>query len=162
MNRPDSILERFLSPVDRAKATHELVSLGKSALPVLTSLFDGSAKNKFGVPYRSIGAIDGGYVAMGMLGIKAKSLEIYVRQGIRERHAAAIDAAGRLLHIEEATAVALAEVLNQPPYGNVDAAQALIRCGEHRSPAVLKTLGNNSNALHWLESQAQRSPFNDP
>jgi len=92
-----------------------------------------------------------------MLGSKAKALEPYVRKGIQEQHPYAVEAAERLLHIEEETVVALAEVLNQMTHGNYDAARALIVCGEHRNPTVLKILANNSNALGFLEWVSEKT-----
>ncbi len=61
------LFERFLSPAERHIATHNLASLGTDALPILESLFSGSAKNQFGVPYSQIGTIDCALIVVGLL-----------------------------------------------------------------------------------------------
>lgn len=75
-SQTNQIFERFLIPSERTKATAELASQKEAALLVLTSLFDGSAKNQHGIPYRELGTpLDCGLVAAGRLGPIAKPLE---------------------------------------------------------------------------------------
>ena len=141
--------ERFLSLSERAAATHELAALGGQAIPILESLFNGSAKNAFGIPYSKTGAIGCGFVTVKFLGPVAKTLENYVREGIEQDHLYAIEAAGYLSEIEQETAFALARALIRHPAS--EASASLIRCGYSENSKVLEIIGLNSMAYKNLE-----------
>ena len=141
--------EKFLSSAERLGATYELASLGKDALPILESLFDGSAKNKFGVPYSQIGVTSCGYLTCELLGNVARPLEYYIRLGIEEDECYAISAAGFLLQIEDETALALARALVRNPYS--EAGASLIRCSKTESFGVVEIINSNTIAAKSFE-----------
>ncbi len=145
----NKFFERFLSPSERGKATHDLASLGIEAIKILESLFSGISKNKFGTSYNQIGALDCGYVTTKLLGKTAKPLESYIREGIEKDHPYAIEAIGRFENIEEETAIALAKALVREPFG--EAAFSLVFCSEHRNKKVMDIIGNNSKAIYSLK-----------
>jgi hypothetical protein len=136
--------DRFLSPAERHIATHELASLEKKALPILESLFNGSAKNEFGVPYNKIGATSCGYVTIKLLGAIAKPLEVYVRGGIEKDDSNAIEAAGYLCEIGKETAIALAKALVRNPAS--EAGASLVRCNKSDNPEVTKIISSDTTA----------------
>jgi len=131
--------ERFLSPAERVAATHELAVLGEQAIPILESLFDGSAKNVFGIPYRKIGALGCGFVTVGILSPLANALEGYVREGIEQDDSYAIEAVGALSEIGQETAFSLARALMRHPAS--EASASLIRRGYSEDVKVLKIMG---------------------
>lgn len=141
--------ERFLSPAERIVATHELAALGEHAIPILESLFDGSAKNASDIPYRKIGALGCGYVAVRILGPLANELESYVREGIQQDDPYAIEAAGALSVIEQETAFALAQALIRNPAS--EASASLIRRGYSEDITVLRIISGNTVALKSFE-----------
>lgn len=141
--------ERFLSPKDRAIATNELAKTGEPALEILEALFDGSAKNRFGVSYKDIGALGCGFVTAKMLGELAKPLEVFIRDGIESDHVYAIEAAGTLINISENTAIELARAAMRNPFG--EAPYSLIKCGEHKNPKVLSIIGGDSKTVSAIE-----------
>jgi hypothetical protein len=141
--------ERFLSPSESASAVSELANLGELAIPILESLFNGSAKNKFGTPYRSLPALGCGFVTVKFLGASAKGLEVYVREGIERDHAYAIEAAGYLSEIEEETAHVLARALIRNPAS--EASASLVRCGYAENAGVIEIIGMDSIAYKTLE-----------
>lgn len=145
---PSNIFERFLSPADRHLATHDLAKRRDDAIPVLTALFDGRAKNRFGVSYRSIGALGCGYVTIGLMGEGAKPLEHFVREGIDSDIVYAIEAAGRLGSLEKETKLALARSLLRNPY--TEAAYSLVRCDAYEDPDVLALICVNDPATKML------------
>jgi len=137
--------ERFLSPSERVVATRELAALGEQAIPILESLFDDSAKNAFGVPYRRIGALDCGFVTVGILGPVANALEGYVREGVENDVSYAIEAAGALSEIKQETAFSLARALIRHPAS--EASASLIRCGYVEDVEVLEIIRSSKAAL---------------
>lgn len=81
------LIEALLSPAERARATHELATYGANAVPVLRSIFDGTAKNQFGVSYCKLGIpIDCALVIVSLLGQVAAPLEEFVRQQLTADH----------------------------------------------------------------------------
>lgn len=141
--------ERFLSPVERITATHDLAALGEHAIPVLESLFDGTAKNEFGIPYRKIGALSFGFIVVGILGPLANSLEVYIREGIEEDDFYAIESAGALSEIEQETAYALARALIRNPAS--EASASLIRRGYSEDVKVVEIISGSSAARKSFE-----------
>jgi hypothetical protein len=94
----DKFVRAFLSPKDRAEATHELASHKQEALPVLQSILDGTAKNEFRVPYRDLGMpVDCALVTIKLLGTVAKPLESLVRREPAAGHPYAADALSAIL-----------------------------------------------------------------
>jgi hypothetical protein len=81
------LIEAFLNPAERALATHELAAYGANSVPVLRSVFDGSAKNKFGVSYCKLGMpIDCALVVVSLLGQTAAPLKEFVQQQLAAGH----------------------------------------------------------------------------
>jgi hypothetical protein len=101
-SKPNQFFEDFLNPGKRHIATHQLAALGKEAMPILRSLFSGEAKNRWGIPYIKIGALDAGLVTVGLLGSLAKSLEPFVREYIIVGHPYAPEALRQMGAIKKA------------------------------------------------------------
>jgi len=94
----EAYIQAFLSPKDRGRATHELTTHPQEAIPVLRGILDGTAKNGYGVPYRSLGiTIDCALVTIRMLGTTAKPLEALVRAELAAGHPYAADALAAIL-----------------------------------------------------------------
>lgn len=146
---PNVYFEQFLSAGERAKATNRLAKLREGAIPILESLFSGSAKNKFGVPYNEIGALDCGYATAKILGKLAKPLESYIRDGIDSDHPYAIEAAGSIVELEKETVISLAKALVRNPFS--EASYYLVKCGEGKNPEVLGIIENCPKAVYSLE-----------
>lgn len=123
--------------------------MGEKAIPILESLFDGSAKNAFGIAYRKIGALGCGFVTVKILGPLAIALEFYVREGIEQDDFYAIEAAGALSRIERETAFSLARALIRHPAS--EAGASLIRCGYSEDVKVLEIISRSSLALKSFE-----------
>ncbi|RBO81859.1 hypothetical protein [Marinomonas aquiplantarum] len=87
MNKSIEFSERFLKPADRAKAVCELESLGEDAIPILRTILDGTAKNKFQVSYNKLGMpVECSLVVIQRLGKAAKDLEPFVEQWLERGH----------------------------------------------------------------------------
>ena len=142
--------EQFLSPRDRTFATNDLASKGKTAIPVLETLFNGSAKNQYGISYREIGALDCGYVTAKILGKLAKSLEKYIREGIDSDNAYAIEAAGFLADLEYATAVSLTKAVIRNPYG--ESPFAFVRCNLRNKSELLDLFRDDEKVVHSVKN----------
>jgi HEAT repeat protein len=135
-----SFFERFLSPAERAKATCELASMGKDALPILKALFDGEAVNKWGVRYRDLGMpLDCSLVAAQRLGPEAKSLERFLRDAVLSGHRYAPAALSALGILEEASIAALSKSLSSEDLlFSIEAAWALYIAGLTNHPSVVR------------------------
>ena len=97
MNQTIEFCERFLNEGDRAKATCELVELGEYAIPILRSIFDGSAKNKFDISFNKLGMpLSCALVASRRLGVIAEPLLPYIKQQVELEHPYAIEAIEKL------------------------------------------------------------------
>ena len=93
MNEAIKFSERFLIAGERAKATCELADAGEGAIPILQSIFDGSAKNKFGVSYNKLGMpLSCALIASGQLGVMATPLLTYINEQASLAHPYAIEA----------------------------------------------------------------------
>ncbi len=120
---------RFLSPADRANATHDLAARPADAVPILQALVDGSAVNHYGICYSRLGIDDCVLVTIQMLGAVADSLAPYVRSKLAGRHPYAAAALGALSSSEE----------------NIDSLVAALSCGhaelEYHAATALQDLG---------------------
>ncbi|WP_158755697.1 hypothetical protein [Dyella sp. S184] len=144
---PNSIFEQFLSPAGRAAATSELASRGALALPVLVSLFDGSARNNYGIPYRQVGVpLDCGLVAARSLGVAARPLEPFLRNELRAGHPYAAGALGALGLLSDESVCALAEALRSDPLIACEAAAALSLCSATNHAAVKEVSASSTIA----------------
>lgn len=150
----DSIFERFLSPAARAEAVSELASQGSQAVPALASLFDGSARNSFGIPYRQLGMpLDCGLLAARSLGTLARPLEPFLRDELRAGHPYAAAALGALGTLSDESIGVLAEALRSDPATALEAAAALSRCGATGHAAVKAAAASSTIAGKALGRQ---------
>lgn len=93
MNEAIEYSERFLNAGERAKATCELADTGEKAIPILRSIFDGTAKNSFGISYSKLGMpLSCAIVACGQLGAKAESLINFINEQVALEHPYAVEA----------------------------------------------------------------------
>ncbi|SNR68548.1 hypothetical protein SAMN05192560_0473 [Methylobacillus rhizosphaerae] len=149
----DPVLERFLLPAQRAEATAELAARGAAALPVLTALFDGSARNSYGMPYRDLGMpLLCGLVAARRLGTIAQPLEPFICAALRARHHYAAEALGALGSLSEDSIIALANALQDNALLAYESALALSLCGATGHPAVMEAGAVSSIAAKALAS----------
>jgi hypothetical protein len=89
----DRYCRAFLTPADRAWATHELAALGAAAIPVLRSILSGEAKNEFGIAYRCLGMpVDCALATIQLLRTTARPLEDFIRAEMAAGHRYAEDA----------------------------------------------------------------------
>lgn len=111
------------------RAVSELASRGSQTVPALASLFDGSARNSFGIPYRQLGMpLDCGLLAARSLGTLARPLEPFLRNELRAGHPYAAAALGALGTLSDESICALAEALRSDPTSALEAAAALSGC----------------------------------
>src|SRR5574337_89748 len=147
----DSIFEQFLNPANRAEATSALVDCGLAAIPLLASLFDGSAKNRSGVPYRQLGMpLSCGLVAAQRLGATARPLEPLLRNELLAGHAYAAAALGALGALSAESVHALAQVLRADLLQACEAAKALSLCGEINHTSVKEAEASSATAARAL------------
>lgn len=149
----DPVLECFLLPGERAEATAELAERGAAALPVLVALFDGSARNSHGVPYRDLGMpLSCGLVVARRLGAIAQPLEPFICAELRAGHHYAAAALGALGSLSEDSIIALADVLRDNALMAYESALALSLCGATGHPAVMEAVAVSSIAAKTLAS----------
>jgi len=142
-----AIFERFLDPGQRSVATKELADQGKDALPVLESLFDGTAKNQWGIPYRQLGTpVDCALVAATRLGPTAIPLEPYLRAEVLRGHSYAVEALVALGSLQDESIVALSSQLEADNLLAYEAASALVRAGHADHPSVKEIEARSTRA----------------
>jgi len=144
-----NFFERFLSPKDRGNAVHELAEMGEDAVPILDALFSGEAKNQFGSSYKNIGALHCGFVTVKKLGILAKPLEKFIREGIKNDNLYAIEAAGAMVELELETEKALARAVIRNKVG--EAIYSLVRCGSHKRTEIISMLSCDEKIIEAIE-----------
>lgn len=148
----DSFFERSLLPDERAAAASELATRGQDALPILEALFNGEARNEWGVPYLSLGTpVDCGLVAAARLGCVAKPLEGHLRAALQRGHQYAAAALGALGTLDDASVETLAVALGRSGADAVEAAQALLRCNAIEHVAVKEAVGSSPRAVFAIE-----------
>lgn len=75
----DYLFEKLNSVSTMLNAEHELASLGEAAVGRLETLFDGTSRNQWGVPYRNLGLpLQCALEVAWRLGPVAKPLETYI------------------------------------------------------------------------------------
>ena len=140
--------ERFLNPADRANAVAELSEKGGEAVSLLLSLFEGTAKNDFGSPYKDIGASECGFEVAVRLGPRAKPLERHLRDGSRARYPTAVAALGNLERLDQPSVDTLVEAVRSGRAAvQAEAAAALLKQGLGEHPCLAE-LERSSDA--WL------------
>jgi hypothetical protein len=147
----DSIFEQFLNSANRAEATLALADRGSAAIPLLASLFDGSAKNKNGVPYRQLGVpLSCGLIAAQHLGATARPLEPFLRNELLAGHAYAAAALGALGTLSPESVHALAQALRADSLQACEAAKALSLCGAIDHTTVKEMAASSTTAARAL------------
>ena len=143
-----AIFEQFLSPSTMIEAEQRLLALGDQALPMLESLLAGDAKNRFGVPYRTLGLpLRCTLEVARRLGPIAKPLERYLRDELKSGDPVAAMALGSLGQLEEASVVELVAALQDESWDlSFEAAAALVRCGAAQHSAVSKAMNESPKA----------------
>ena len=132
-----AIFEQFLDAAQRAIATQDLAAQGEGAVPVLTALFDGTAKNRFGIPYRQLGIpLDCALVAAARLGPIAIPLEPHLRAEVLSGHPYASSALAALGVLQDGSVAVLASQLDADHLLAAEAASALVRTGNTLHVAV--------------------------
>ncbi|UBF26199.1 hypothetical protein K9N68_32595 [Kovacikia minuta CCNUW1] len=153
----EQIFESFLQRGERANATHQLGDLGVDAVPILKSLFNGEAKNRWGVSYSKLGIpLDCGLVTIGLLGTLAKLLEPFVRDCLRSEHIYAAEALRAIGTLDEASIIELASCLDKNSNLASEAAYTLCCCGAEGHEAVIEVV-NSSPFASWILSSAKKS-----
>jgi hypothetical protein len=148
----DPFFERSLAPGERAVAVSELAGRGSDALPVLAALFNGEARNQWGVSYDRLGApMDCGLVVAARLGHLAKPLEHHLRAHLHQGHIYAAAALGALGSLDNSSINALAAALEQSVLIATEAAQALVRCGAEEHTAVKEAVARSPQAAQAIE-----------
>lgn len=148
----DALFEKLTSVETMIEAEQKIVTLGDAAIPRLKTLFDGSSRNEWGIPYRELGLpLSCGLEIAARLGPRAKPLESYIRAELPESETAA-RALRALGDLEETSVEALATALDGKINIASEAAFALVECGRDRSPPVNRAVERSSEARKWLEA----------
>lgn len=129
------------------QAEYELLALGEPAVSILASLFNGQARNEFGVPYRQLGlplrcAIE----VARRLGEIAKPLEPYLLEELKNGNHIAAMALGSLGTLAPLSVQVLAQSLNGDLDLSYESARALIACGESNNATVQELLTKSPKA----------------
>ena len=141
------IFERFSDTSKMIEAEQELIALGAEAVPILESFFDGSAKNKFGVPYRQLGLpMTCALETARRIGSLSKPLEFYLREELKSGNHTAAMALCSLGSIDEESVAALAESLSEGLDLASESAVALIKHDQASHGAVSKKLSESEPA----------------
>jgi len=149
----EQIFESFLQPGERASATHKFADIGVDAIPILKSLFNGEAKNRWGVSYAKLGTpLDCGLVAIKLLGTLAKPLEPFVRDCLHSGHIYAAEALRAIGTLDEASIIELANCLDKNGILACEAAYTLCCCEAERHEAVIAVVNSSSFASSILSS----------
>src|SRR5436190_7659634 len=83
-NLTSAIFEQFLSPSTMMDGEKQLLALGDKAVPLLEAFLSGAAKNRFGVPYRTLGLpLRCALEVSRRLGPMAKPLERHLRDELK-------------------------------------------------------------------------------
>ena len=127
-----ALFEKLLNGETMISAERELLAAGAAAVPILASIFDGTARNAFGVAYRDLGLpLRCALEVAAQLGPQAKPLEGFLVQELLNGMWPAASALGALRSLEDSSIVALASCLDSRDNDlAMESAVALIHCGE--------------------------------
>ena len=146
------IFERFTNTSTMIDAEKELIALGEEAIPILETLFNGSAKNQFGVPYRKLGLpMTCALETVCRIGQYSKPLESYLCEELKNGNHTAAMALSSLTSIEDESVIALAECLRSDLNLASESAAALIKHNKSDHSAVLKELSESESSAHAFE-----------
>jgi hypothetical protein len=127
--------------------------LGVDAVPILKSLFNGEAKNRWGVSYSQLGMpLDCGLVTIKLLGTLAKPLEPFVRDCLHSKHIYAVEALRAIGTLDEASIIELASCLDENANFASEAAYTLCCCGAEEHEAVMAVVDSSPFASRILSS----------
>lgn len=148
MGQFSALPERLLQQNTMMEAENELLAAGPLALPLLASILDGTARNRFGVAYRSLGLpLRCAVEVAARLGPVAKPLESLLTRELAAGYMPAAMALGCLGTLDEATILALADCLDSSD-GDlaVESAVALVRCGQAEHAEVARATKHSPQA----------------
>ncbi|HEL5039616.1 hypothetical protein ACNJRW_04275 [Stenotrophomonas maltophilia] len=146
------------------EAEMELIALGEGAIPILETLFNGEARNDYGIPYRNLGLpLECAMETVSRLGPTAKPLEHYLRAEVPRWGRVAARCLGNMGTLEEETIVVLADALRSDDTLLVaEVPYVLIRYGAGEHPAVVAALSQSekarrlfNNAVEHLKSRVE-------
>lgn len=149
------LVEAFADPARRATATHQLAAQGAQAVPVLRAILDESLRNRWRVPYASLGeVVSCALVVCGQLGPVAVELESLVRLRLLPQTTGcatyAASALGRMGAKEPETIGALAACLDADADLAAEAALALAAIGALAHPLVVEVASRSPRAAAVL------------
>jgi len=148
----DPLFEKLNIVSTMVDAERELASLGEAAIGRLETLFNGSSRNQWGVPYRNLGLpLQCALEVAVRLGPAAKPLESYIAAELPSSETAA-RALGVLSSLAPSSVDALARALEADFTVASEAARALVRQGAHRSALVNKIEQRSAAAHKHLET----------
>lgn len=157
----NDVFDRFGDPSTMIKAEMELIGLGRKAVPILESLFNGEARNEYGVPYRQLGLpLRCAMEVVVRMGPIAKPLEPYLRDEVATDYVAAT-CLRHMGSLEEDTVLVLAHALGGDGDHEMVAAAAttLVMCGAGDHPRVLAASMKSERARTWLEKARRFAKF---
>ena len=161
---PHPYFDRFYHRVNMIEAEMELIALGEGAIPILETLFNGEARNEYGIPYRNLGLpLECAMEVVKRLGPTAKPLEHYLRAEVPTWGRVAAPCLRNMGTLEDETIVVLADVLRSDDTSVVaEVPYVLIRCGAGEHPAVVEALSQSekarrffNDALEYLKSRGE-------
>ncbi len=133
-------------------AEKELIALGEDAIPILETFFNGSAKNRFGVPFRQLGLpMTCALETVRRIGQYSKPLESHICEELKNGNHTAAMALCSLTSIEDESVIALAECLRGDLNLASESAAALIKHNKSHHVAVLKELSESESSAHVFE-----------
>ena len=128
----DPIFERLNCIETALEAERELISLGDAALGRLEALFNGTSRNRWGIPYRNLGlTLQCALEVATRLGPVAKPLEPFLAAELPNCETAA-RALGALGNLTPPSVDALVMALEADFFVASEAALALVKCGQDR------------------------------
>lgn len=149
INEHRRLYEQLADRGSMMDAEQELLAMGADSIPVLEAIFDGEAKNAFGVPYRQFGLpLNCALEIACRMRAAAKPLEGRIREELkRGAFSAAAMAMRGLAPLEDDSVVALANAVGSE---NLDvsfaAAISLLETGHAMHPAVQRRLSESASA----------------
>jgi hypothetical protein len=161
-----ALIGNLTSPGTMIDAEQQLLAAGADAVPVLEAIFNGEAKNEFGVPYRLLGLpLERALEVAARLGPLAKPLEPWIREEVvRDVYRIAPVALRRMPPLEDGSIVALAGALSGVSDTAFEATVTLIELGHAEHPAVQDCIATSPAAakmwqtvVDWKSRSRRRS-----
>lgn len=155
------LISELTSPQTMMAAEEEFLKAGADAIPVLAAIFNGEAKNEFGVPFRKLGLpLRCALEIVKRMGPIAKPLERYIRDEVaRGVHWPAAAALRYMPPLEDESVVALAGALKGDFDMAHEAACTLVQLGHSEHPVVrheVATSPEASKVWRWTTERGAR------